>query len=238
MRSINLRIGYVAALFITIFAFNWTSERSLKLEAPDSFLLDEAEVKVIRTTQKSPAAKPPPSVFKVTDKILELPAIAFSPAPAVISTAQVTDSIFFEPEPGPPAKPFKLPPPVETDNPKAGIIFKIVEDMPRFPGCEDEILNKKEKETCATNRLLQFLAQNLHYPSIARENGIEGAVVISFVVETDGSISGAKVVRDIGGGCGAEALRVVNEMPVWRPGMQRGRAVRVQFNLPVRFRLD
>ena len=123
-------------------------------------------------------------------------------------------------------------------NKESNLVIKHYNNKKAFSLVNAILHNKKEKETCATNRLLQFLAQNLHYPSIARENGIEGAVVISFVVETDGSISGAKVVRDIGGGCGAEALRVVNEMPVWRPGMQRGRAVRVQFNLPVRFRLD
>ena len=83
--------------------------------------------------------------------------------------------------------------------------------------------------------MLEFLAQNINYPTIARENRVEGMVVIQFVVEKDGSISNARVVRDIGAKCGEEALRVVNTMPRWNPGKQRGRAVRVQFTLPVRF---
>ncbi|MCI4649500.1 MAG: energy transducer TonB [Phaeodactylibacter sp.] len=90
--------------------------------------------------------------------------------------------------------------------------------------------------------MLEFIYKNIKYPAIARENGVEGTAVVQFVVETDGSITDANVVRDPGAQTGAEALRVVNLMKEqgiqWIPGKQRGRAVRVQFNLPVRFRLE
>lgn len=86
--------------------------------------------------------------------------------------------------------------------------------------------------------MLQFIYSNIKYPSIARENGVEGMVVVKFVVEKDGSITLPEVIRDIGAGCGQEALRVVSMMPKWEPGKQRGRAVRVQFNLPVKFKLE
>jgi protein TonB len=80
------------------------------------------------------------------------------------------------------------------------------------------------------------------YPAIARENGIQGRVVVQFVVEKDGKITDANVVRDIGAGCGEEALRVVNSMNSmnqrWTPGKQRGKPVRVQFTLPVSFKLQ
>jgi protein TonB len=80
------------------------------------------------------------------------------------------------------------------------------------------------------------------YPAIARENGIQGRVVVQFVVEKDGKITDANVVRDIGAGCGEEALRVVNSMngmnQRWTPGKQRGKPVRVQFTLPVSFKLQ
>ena len=237
LRSINLRIGYAIAILLAIVAFNWTSERPPLPDFENAFYLDEAEVKVIRTTQPSPASKPPPSVFNVANKIVEMPDVTFSTTPVSIpvdpNIATEPIVIFKEPNSGPVRA--TLPKPTETE---AAPIFKIVEEMPRFPGCEDDVLTKKEKQDCATNRLLQFLGQNLHYPSIARENGIQGTVVIRFVVERDGSISNTEVVRDIGGGCGAEALRVVKSMPVWLPGKQQGRAVRVQFNLPVNFRLD
>jgi protein TonB len=129
------------------------------------------------------------------------------------------------------------PPPPPPPKPKVEEIFKVVEDMPRYPGCED-ISDKDERKMCAQQKMLEFIYKNIKYPAIARENGIEGTVVVSFVVEKDGSITDARVVRDIGAQCGDEALRVVNDMPKWVPGKQRGRAVRVQFNLPVKFKLE
>ena len=89
--------------------------------------------------------------------------------------------------------------------------------------------------------MLEFIYQNIRYPVIARESAIEGTVVVRFVVETDGSLQDIELVRDIGGGCGEEATRIVrlmNEKGLrWTPGEQRGRPVRVQFHLPVRFKL-
>lgn len=113
--------------------------------------------------------------------------------------------------------------------------------MPRFPGCEDEA-TKEAKKACADKKMLEYIYKNIKYPAIARENGVEGMVVVQFVVEKDGTVTDAKVVRDIGAQCGQEALRVVNLMNDqgirWTPGKQRGRPVRVQFNLPVRFKLE
>ncbi|MEY4134579.1 MAG: hypothetical protein RL386_929, partial [Bacteroidota bacterium] len=91
-------------------------------------------------------------------------------------------------------------------------------------------------------KLMEFIYSNIHYPAVARENGVEGNVVVQFVVNTDGSATDLKIVRDIGGGCGEEALRVVELMNVlkdkWVPGKQRGRPVRVMFTLPIRFKLQ
>ena len=119
-------------------------------------------------------------------------------------------------------------------------IYKVVEQMPRFPGCEDEADEQLRKE-CAQQELLKYIYKNLSYPEEARTNETEGTVVITFVVSEDGTVTDAKIVREIGDGCGAEALRVVNEMPTqgiyWIPGKQRGNPVRVQFNLPIKFKL-
>jgi len=113
--------------------------------------------------------------------------------------------------------------------------------MPRFPGCED-LPTQKERKACADKKMLEFIYKNIKYPAIARENGVEGVAVVQFVVEKDGSITDINVVRDPGAQTGAEAERVVRLMEKqnikWIPGKQRGRAVRVQFNLPVKFRLE
>ncbi len=103
-------------------------------------------------------------------------------------------------------------------------IFQIVEEMPSFPGGDQ--------------KMLEYIAKNIKYPQIARESGIQGRVFISFVVEPDGSVSNVKVLRGIGGGCDEEAMRVVKSMPKWKPGKQRGKPVRVSYNLPVNFRLQ
>lgn len=101
--------------------------------------------------------------------------------------------------------------------------FITVEQMPEFPGGNEGLRN--------------FLIENLHYPEKAKANKTTGRVFVSFVVEKDGSIYNAKILRDIGDGCGEEALRVVKAMPRWKPGMQRGKNVRVQYTLPLNFQL-
>ncbi|MEZ4933545.1 MAG: TonB family protein [Saprospiraceae bacterium] len=123
------------------------------------------------------------------------------------------------------------------DTMPSGEVFKMVEEMPKFPGCA-EITDQAEQKKCGDQKMLDFIFSNLKYPKEAREKGLEGMVVASFIIEKDGSISGAKIVRSIGGGCDEETLRVINAMPNWTPGKQGGKAVRVQFNLPIRFKLD
>ena len=86
--------------------------------------------------------------------------------------------------------------------------------------------------------MLDFIYKNLTYPSSARNAEIEGMTVIQFIVEKDGKVSSAKIVREIGGGCGDESLNVVKSMPTWIPGKQQGKVVRVQYTLPVKFKLE
>lgn len=102
-------------------------------------------------------------------------------------------------------------------------VFVIVDEDPQFPGGQEA--------------LYKWLEENIKYPKLAKENGIEGKVYVTFVIEKDGSITNAKLLRDIGGGCGAEAVRAVKTMPRWIPAKQRGETVRFQFNLPVTFTL-
>ncbi len=103
-------------------------------------------------------------------------------------------------------------------------VFQLVEVDPEFPG--------------GMEALTKYLSENIKYPEQAKKDKIQGRVYISFVVEKDGSVADAKVLRGIGGGCDEEALRVVNAMPKWTPGKMRNTPVRVQFNLPVAFKLQ
>jgi protein TonB len=111
--------------------------------------------------------------------------------------------------------------------------------MPRFLSAECESKGSKEEiKQCAQGEMLKFIYKNIKYPPIARENGVEGTVVIRFVVDKNGNVKEPEILRDIKAGCGAEAMRVVNMMPKWKPGQQRGRKVPVYFNLPVKFKLE
>ena len=106
----------------------------------------------------------------------------------------------------------------------ANKVFDVVEQMPSFPG--------------GNEALMKFLQENVKYPVVAQENGVQGRVVVSFVVERDGSITDVKVVRSVDPSLDKEATRVVKSMPHWIPGKQNGAAVRVKYNVPVSFRLQ
>jgi len=103
-------------------------------------------------------------------------------------------------------------------------VFVVVEKMPEYPGGEDA--------------LTEYLVSNIKYPVEAKTKGIQGRVFVSYIVEKDGAVTNAKILRGIGGGCDEEAVRVVSSMPKWIPGTQRGEPVRVQFNLPIMFSLE
>ncbi|HTD39207.1 MAG TPA: M56 family metallopeptidase [Mucilaginibacter sp.] len=106
---------------------------------------------------------------------------------------------------------------------KSDKVFTVVEQAPSFPGGLDKFYS--------------FLGANIKYPVKAKENKVEGKVFLSFVIEEDGSLSNMKILRDIGYGCGKEAVRVMKLSPKWIPGVQNGKKVRVQYNLPITFTL-
>jgi TonB family protein len=119
-------------------------------------------------------------------------------------------------------------------------VFSVVEEMPRFPGCEH--LNEAERSSCATDKMFQYIYQSILYPKEDREQGNEGMVVAKFTVDVDGSIIDAKVVRGASPGMNAEILRVINGMndlpQKWIPGMHDGLAVPVEIALPFKFVLQ
>lgn len=103
-------------------------------------------------------------------------------------------------------------------------VFMVVEETPEFPG--------------GAAALLDYLRTNIKYPEDCRVNHVEGRVLVTFIVETDGAISNANVVRGVDPSLDAEALRVILGMPYWKPGKQRGSAVRVQYTVPINFKLS
>ena len=117
------------------------------------------------------------------------------------------------------------PPPPPAPKPEvSNKVFDVVEEMPSFPG--------------GTGALMSFLSSNIKYPVVAQENGVQGRVIVGFVVERDGSITDVRVMRSVDPSLDREAQRVVKAMPRWKPGKQNGSAVRVKYTVPVVFRLQ
>lgn len=237
-RSFIMRMSLAMVLALIIFAFNWTTyDNDEEYEAISIALDEEIAIEPPRSKELPPPPPPPPPPMVtevVVSDVLEEDEIEF--ADQSIEAESQIEAPVVEKHAAPPP-----PPPPKMKEPEVEEIFKIVEQMPRFPGCDDFPGDNASKSDCANKKLMEFIYANIQYPAIARENNVEGTVVVQFVVDTDGSISNAKVVRDIGAQCGEEALRIVelmNHMPEkWTPGKQRGRPVRVLFMLPVKFKL-
>ena len=230
-----LRFGLLLSMGLALLAMSWTTYEEQVVIPDDALFLDEEiEIEPPRTAEPPPPPPPPPPpvIEEVPEEEIE------EEEPEFLDQDIEEETVVEEPveEEAPP------PPPPPPPPPKVEEIFRIVEQMPRFPGCESQGGSNDEKKACADKKMLEFIYKNIKYPAIARENGVEGAVVIQFVVEKNGKVTDAKIVRDIGAGTGDEALRVVNLMNkegiVWTPGKQRGRPVRVQFTLPVKFKLQ
>ncbi|MFK7810391.1 MAG: energy transducer TonB [Saprospiraceae bacterium] len=232
-------VGLLVALGITILAFSWTTyEKVIDVSQYMDDLEEEIEVEPPRTAEPPPPPPPPPPpvIEEVPEEeIEEEDEIEFEDTSIEVEDVIETPPPVVEEKKAPPPPP---PPPPE---PEVEEIFTVVEEMPRFPGCEDKT-DKAERKKCATEKMLQFIYKNIKYPPIARENGVEGTTVIRFYVDKDGTVKSPEILKDIGAGCGTEAKRVVQMMnkmgQKWIPGKQRGKAVKVYFNLPVRFRLE
>jgi protein TonB len=227
--------GLLLAVSMSLVAMNWTSyEKKIVVDFNDLKITEEVEIEVPRTNEPPPPPPPPPPpvIQEVpnTEVITEDQPV-FENMEVTMET-KIDAPVFVEKKAAPPPPPPPPPAAVEDE------IFKVVEQMPRFPGCENKP-TEAEKSECAKAKLLEYIYSNLKYPIIAMENGIEGQVVLQFVVEADGSIKDIKIVRDIGGSCGEAAENVIKGMNKmdqrWTPGKQRGRPVRVLYTLPVKF---
>ena len=213
-KGLHLEIGLVVALALALLAFNLKQYEKEVKQLQQREVIDEMEdVMITQPDQEMPEPEPEPqdntTEIKIVDDNEELK--------NELGPIDAGDDANKEQQAYTPVEVKEEVEVVEEE------IFQIVEENPEFPGGE--------------LALYKYLNDNLKYPTVARENGITGKVYIKFVVEKDGSISRAMIRKDIGGGCGAEALRVVNAMPRWKPGKQRGKAVRSVVTLPVSFEL-
>ena len=215
-RGLYLEIGLVVVLVAALVAFNVKSSDNKKIEVQQRTAADETEEMVIQTQDDTPPPPPPPEQPEVTTELNIIEDDAESDNEIGIVNAEVTDK----------TENIEITPVVveQDEEEDEQEIFQVVEQDPEFPG--------------GVEALYKYIQSNIKYPQLAKENNITGRVFVTFVVEKDGSVSNVKAARDIGGGCGAEAVRVVKSMPKWKPGKQRGKAVRAAYTLPVNFTLQ
>jgi len=208
-------IGLALALGVVLLAFEWTTSDSVNVD-----LAQTAEVKVEQeivpiTTRDEVKPPEPPKQVTVSDVIK-----------VVDDNVDIEDNtdIFdleFSEDKAVTVMAFKD----QEEEEEEYTPFVIVEDMPAFQGGD-------------INNFRLWVQQNLKYPDVAAENGIQGRVIINFVVEPSGKVTNVKVVRGVDPSIDKEAVRVVSSSPSWKPGSQRGKAVRVQFTIPIIFVLQ
>ncbi|MBR5676737.1 MAG: energy transducer TonB [Paludibacteraceae bacterium] len=205
-------MGLVFVLSLVYVALEWTEREVTKYEVTDTEFLFEEEVEIQQTSQETPPPPPPPAVQEV--EVLNVVEDNVETETIEVSTEETETEVVI-------AAPVEAP--VEEEEEE--VVFVVVESMPEFPGGQQA--------------LFKYLSENVKYPVIAQENGIQGRVICQFVVNKDGSIVDVEVVRSGGDpSLDKEAIRVIKSMPKWKPGKQRGKAVRVKYTVPVNFKLQ
>lgn len=210
-----LLVGFVLILAVLFVAFEW-NERDVVFTADSGIVEVPFEEEMVPITeQEEPKQAPPPPEAPKVEEVLQI----------AENDANVEESTIQSSEENNQAVEIKyVPAPVVEEEPVEEEVFMVVEEMPEFPGGMGECL--------------KFLAKNIKYPTIAQENGVQGRVIVQFVVNQDGSIVDPVVMRSVDPYLDKEALRVIKMMPKWKPGKQRGKAVRVKYTVPVTFKLQ
>ena len=236
--TLALKIMSAIVFLFCLLAFKYSAEEPILKESPEYILtvLDPIVVKPEAKKEIKPKASAPKA--KVMANLPPDPVKELDKPEAKVHTQEE----LFENRTGP----------VDIEGPATDPDFVDVSDLPAGPELVIEKpaepivdVNKiepfsKEKPVFPGGQeaLNNFLSKNIQYPRLAANNGVGGRVIIQFVVERDGSIAQAKVLKGVGFGCDEEALRVINKMPKWKPGANNGQKVRVYYTLPIYFKLD
>lgn len=216
--GMSILMGMIVGLAVLFVGFEWGTKDVQVVSADEGVadIIAEEEIEITRPENTPPPPPPPPApavaeVLTVVEDDVELEQQDIVSSEDDATAAQTETFVAPVVE-------------EEEEEESAQQIFTVVEKQPEFPG--------------GTAELFKYLSKAIMYPVIAQENGIQGRVVCSFVVNRDGSIVDIQVMRGVDPSLDKEAIRVISEMPKWKPGEQRGKPVRVRFILPVQFRLQ
>ena len=214
-KGLFTEIGLAIVLGVVLAAFEWTSQDAQinVSDMPEEVAVEEEMVPITKMDEIKPPPPPPPpkmvDVINIVDDKTEIN------DELDLLDSEMDENTEIE---------YQDVEVVEEEPVEEEEVFLIVEQMPKFPG-GDEALRK-------------YLAQSVKYPVIAQENGIQGRVFVSFVVNKNGEVTNVKVARPFDPNLDKEAVRVVQSMPKWEPGMQRGKVVKVSYTVPINFVLQ
>ncbi|MGB1248467.1 MAG: energy transducer TonB [Chitinophagales bacterium] len=220
VKNVVLAFGTIAAIALPIYALSWAAAADKPMLYTELIVEDDFEIEPPQTEQvKPPPPPPPPPVIEVVedDEILE-----DEPEIEDIEIEEDEEVEFIE-EP-------------EEEVVVEQEIFKVVEDMPLFGGCETKG-TKAEKDLCHQQALMTYLSK-ITYPPMAKDADIEGKVFIHFVIDETGKVTGAQVAKGADKLLNDAALKHVQAMPDWEPGKQRGKTVKVEYVVPINFKLQ
>ncbi|KJF42113.1 energy transducer TonB [Draconibacterium sediminis] len=215
-RNTFFLVGLVVALGTMLLAFEWTTspKKADSLGMIQSFEIEEEIIPVTREPEVKPPPPPPPpkviEVLNIVDDDIEIE------DELLIEDTEADDETIIEVQP--------IVESMDEEEEAVDEIFVIVEESPEFPG--------------GTKALYQYINSHVHYPVIAQENGIQGKVYVKFVVDENGKVNNAEVLRPVDASLDKEALRVINSLPRFKPGKQRGKPVKVYYNAQITFKLQ
>lgn len=213
-KNLFILMGFVMGLSFVFIVLEWSKAENMYVKSADDWILVEPVDLPPITTTDVPLPPPPPKIV-LSGEYNEIPNDVPLEATQVLRPEPTTGETNHSPVlieyngPAPEDEPTGIPAPLD-----------FADEMPEFYG-----------------NVFEYLSKNIHYPPIAQEEGIQGKVYCQFVVNMDGTIVDAKVMTPVHPSLDKEALKVINGMPKWKPGKQKGKAVRVKFILPVNFRL-
>lgn len=211
-KSMFMLVGLVLVLTITLVAFEWKSEAGGvgSLGELDDMEIEEEIIPITRQEEIKPPPPPKPKVVEVLEIVEDEEEIEEELEIEDVEADQEMEVEIVE---------------IEEEEEEIDEVFQffVLEDKPEFPGGQ--------------KALLTYIAKNTNYPEIAKENGIQGRVFVGFVIDKDGSVTNVRVLRSVDPYLDSEAERVVKSMPAWKPGKQRGKAVKVQYQVPINFKL-
>ena len=223
-KNMAMAFAFIFAFGTSIFAFNYANKSTKIVEVEKFEVETDFEAEAPQTEQVKPPPPPPPPPPEI--EVVDDDEVIKDETPLQDTEIEKDEEVVVK-------EPVKK---VVEEEEAEPAFFLVVEDMPKYKGCEG--LKGDEATQCTMKAIMKYVGENVEYPRVAESNDIEGKVFVSFVVDKDGSVTDVQVVRGVDKDLDNAAVKVVKSLPKFTPGKQRGKAARVKYNIPIVFKLS